>query len=60
MKPPRREPPSAPRQLNMPLDPVKLRAMTPIERGAAVALLACLLLEAAGVAAGKSGDDDRV
>jgi hypothetical protein len=60
MQPPRREPPSAPRQLNMPLDPVKLRAMTPIERGVAVALLASLLLEAAGVAAGKSGDDDRV
>ena len=60
MQPPRREPPSAPRQLNMPLDPVTLRDMTPIERSKAVALLACLLLEAAGVAAGKSGDDDRV
>ncbi len=58
MKPPRREPPSAPRQLNVPLDPVKLRGMTPIERSMAVALLACLLLEAAGVAAG-AGDDER-
>ena len=53
MRPPRREAPSAPRQLNMPLDSVKLRAMTPIERGEAVARLACLLMEAAGVAAGK-------
>ena len=58
MKPPRLEPPSAPRQLNMPLDAVKLRGMTPIERSVAVALLACLLLEAAGVAAG-AGDDER-
>ena len=59
MKLPSQEPPSAPRQLSMALDSVKLRGMTPIERGVALALLAGLLLGAAGVAAGAS-DDDRV
>ena len=57
MKPPRREPPPAPRQLNMSLDSVKLRGMTPLERSVARALLARLLLEAAGVVAGGRGDD---
>ncbi len=59
MKPQRQEPPSAPRQLSMALDSVKLRGMSPTERSVAVALLACLLIEAAGIAAG-AGDDERV
>ncbi len=57
MKPPRREPPPAPRQLSLSLDSVKLRGMTPLERSVARALLARLLLEAAGVVAGESDDD---
>ncbi len=59
MKPPRQGPPSAPRQLSMALDSVKLRGMSPTERSVALALLAGLLIEAAGVAA-EAGDDERV
>ena len=51
--------PLAPRQLSMPFDPRKLRGMSPTERGTALARLASLLLEAAGVAAGEHDDDER-
>ena len=43
----------------MALDSVKLRGMSPIERSRALALLARLLLEAAGAVAGEH-DDERV
>lgn len=59
MKPSRPKPPLAPHQLSMALDHVKLRGLSPIERGRALALLARLLLEAAGAAAGEH-DDERV
>ena len=59
MHPPRLEPPPAPRQLSLSLDSVKLRGMTRLDRGAAVALLAGLLMEAAGVAAKERDDDER-
>jgi hypothetical protein len=59
MQPPRLEPPPAPRQLSLSLDSVKLRGMTPLDRGAALALLARLLMEAAGVAAKERDDDER-
>jgi hypothetical protein len=45
---------STPRQLSLALDFLKLRGETPIERSVAVALPACLLLEAAGRRAGGS------
>ena len=50
---------AAPRQLSLSLDSAKLRGMTPPDRGAAVALLARLLMEAAGVAATERDDDER-
>jgi hypothetical protein len=58
-------PPPAPssaatlRQLSLSLDSAKLRGMTPPERGAALALLARLLMEAAGVVATERDDDER-
>lgn len=52
-------PSTAPRQLSMVLDSVRLRGMSPSERGAALARLAGLLLEAAGVAVRESDDDER-
>ena len=59
-KPPRPAPPATtPRQLSMALDSVKLRGMSTAERGRAVAQLANLLLEAAGIAAGERADDRR-
>jgi hypothetical protein len=57
MRPPKEEPAPAPRQLSMALDSVKLRGMSPLEGSAALALLARLLMEAAGVAAAESDDD---
>ena len=57
MKPAQQELPPA-RQLVMALDGRRLWGMTPAERGAAVAALASLLLEAAGVPA-REGRDDR-
>ena len=51
--------PFAPRQLSMVLDSVRLRGMSPSERGAVLARLAGLLLEAAGVAVGERDDDER-
>jgi hypothetical protein len=49
---------AAPRQLSLSLDSTKLRGMTPADRGAVLALLARLLMEAAGVAAPERDDDD--
>ena len=50
---------AAPRQLSLSLDSAKLRGMTPPDRGAALALLARLLMEAAGVVATERDDDER-
>ena len=52
-------PARATRQFSMAFDPVRLREMTPADRAAAVAQLAILLMEAAGVAAGEHDDDKR-
>ena len=52
-------PPAAPCQLSIPFDSGGLRGMSPSERLIALARLASLLLEAAGVAAGKRDDDER-
>jgi hypothetical protein len=49
----------APHQLSMPFDSARLRGMSPSERRAALARLANLLLEAAGVAAEERDDDER-
>ena len=58
--PPRPAPPSTtPRQLSMALDSATLRGMSGAERAAAVARLANLLMEAAGVAAEERDDDRR-
>jgi hypothetical protein len=43
----------------MALDAVRLRRLSPTERGRAVALLARLLLEAAGAGTAGERDDDR-
>ena len=58
MKPARQELPPPARQLAMALDGRRLWGMVPAERDAAVAALASLLLEAAGVPA-REGRDDR-
>ena len=50
-------PATAPRQLDLVLDDVRLRGMTPAERQAALRSLARLLLEASGVAPREVGDD---
>jgi hypothetical protein len=52
-------PAAAPRQLSLSLDSTKLRGMTPADRGAVLALLAGLLMEAAGIAATERDDDER-
>jgi hypothetical protein len=52
-------PPALPRQLSMALDSVSLRGMSPSERRTALAQLASPLMEAAGVAVGERGDDER-
>jgi hypothetical protein len=57
MRPPKEEPAPAPRQLSMALDSVKLRGMSPLERSAALELLARLLMEAGGVAAAETDDE---
>jgi hypothetical protein len=52
--------PSKPQcQLSMALDSVSLRGMSPSERRTALARLATLLMEAAGVAAGERDNDER-
>jgi hypothetical protein len=50
--------PTAPRQLDLVLDDVRLRGMTPAERQAALRSLAHLLLEASGIATQEAGDDN--
>ena len=57
MKPAKQEPLSNPHQLTIAFDSARLRGMCPAERKEAIALLAGLLLEAAGVPAGRSGND---
>ena len=53
-------PPAAdPRQLNIPLDSERLRGISPSDRRTALARLARLLPEAAGVAEEERGDDER-
>jgi hypothetical protein len=52
-----RTPPTAPRQLDLVLDDVRLRGMTPAERQTALRSLAHLLLEASGTATQEVGDD---
>jgi hypothetical protein len=52
-------PSAAPRQLSIAFDSGRLRGMSPSERSTVLARLASLLLEAAGVAAGESDDDER-
>jgi hypothetical protein len=54
---PARSSAAAPRQLSLSLDSAKLRGMTPLDRGAALALFARLLMEAAGVAAKERNDE---
>ena len=49
---------TAPRQLDLVLDDVRFRAMTPVERQAVLRAMARLLLEAGGVAAREVGDDN--
>jgi hypothetical protein len=49
---------SAPRQLDLVLDDVRFRAMTPAERRAVLSAMARLLLEAGGVAATREVIDD--
>jgi hypothetical protein len=48
----------APRQLDLVLDEVRFRSMTPAERRAVLRAMARLLLEAAGVAMGEVSDDN--
>ena len=52
-------PPSHPRQLSMALDSVSVRGMSPSERRTALARLATLLMEAAGVAVEERDNDER-
>jgi hypothetical protein len=60
MKLPRPKPFPTPHQLSMALDTIKLRGMSPTERGRVLALLARLLLEAAGATKAGEQADDRV
>ena len=48
----------APRQLDLVLDDVRFRAMTPAERQAVLRAMARLLLEAGGVAMREVSDDN--
>jgi hypothetical protein len=48
----------APRQLDLVLDDVRFRAMTPAERRAVLRTMARLLLEAGGVATREVSDDN--
>ncbi|MGI4943715.1 MAG: hypothetical protein ACRYHQ_24645 [Janthinobacterium lividum] len=50
--------PPLPVQTTMPLDDRNLHGMTMVEREAAVGALGRLLLEAAGISAGESRDDN--
>jgi hypothetical protein len=55
----RRSPPAARQQLNIALDSLLLRGMSPSERSKVVAHLASLLIQAAGVTT-EEPDDDRL
>jgi len=52
-------PSAAPRQLSIPFDSARLRGMTSSERGTALARLARLLIEAAGLGMEERDDDGR-
>jgi len=52
-------PSKPPRQLSMALDSLSLRGMSPSERRTALARLATLLMEAAGVAVEERDNDER-
>ena len=49
---------TAPRQLDLVLDDVRFRAMTPAERQAVLRAMARLLLEAGGIATREVSDDN--
>jgi hypothetical protein len=49
---------TAPRQLDLVLDDIRFRAMTPAERQAVLRAIALLLLEAGGVATPEVSDDN--
>jgi hypothetical protein len=53
----RQEPSPAGYQLSIALDSAELRGMSPTQRREIVAQLTRLIMEAAGVAAGETGDD---
>ena len=57
MRSARQQKPSLERQLTMALDLAKLRGMTAADRNAAIARLASLLLEAAGIVPTEDVDD---
>ena len=50
--------PAAPRQLDLILDDMRFRGMTPVERQAVLRALARLLLEASGAAKPEVSDDN--
>ena len=52
-----RKAPPMPRQLDLVLDDVRLRGMTPTQRQTALRALAHLLIEASGVAIGETNHD---
>ncbi len=52
-------PSTAPRQLNILFDSVRLRGMNPSERRTVLVQLASLLSEATGIASGEHDDDER-
>jgi hypothetical protein len=52
-------PSKPPRQLTMAFDSVSVWGMSPSEHRTALAQLATLLMEAAGIAAWERGDDER-
>ena len=54
----RHTPPTAPCQLNLILDDVRFRTMTPVERQVVLRAMARLLLEASGVATPEVSDDN--
>jgi hypothetical protein len=48
-----------PRQLDLALDFLPMKGISPAERSAVIARLALILTEAAGIETGESGDDGR-
>jgi hypothetical protein len=57
MKSARQHPPAIDQQLSIALDCSKLQGIVPVERGEAIALLAGLLMEAAGIVVRENGND---